>query len=166
MKLGYVVAVLAAGFLLAVMPSVALGGVQTTTCGPGPQPGQVSYTFFGCTPNIHADELRIVLNPMEITQGETIVGCTVPAIAGMSCSFTPTVATFLFPVIGPFQCVPATPGDIEKFGTTIATTDGTTLVDEQWFLNGAQVAGFVSVIACPSVSVEGETWGRIKSIYR
>jgi hypothetical protein len=166
MKRGYRTRILALGLLLAVIPLAAQAGVQTTTCRSGPLPGQMTYTFFACTPNVSADELRIALQPMEIGQGETIVGCSVPASSGMTCSFTPTVATFQFPAIGSFQCVPNIPGDSGKFSITIATADGMTIVDEQWFLMGVQTAGFIAAITCPSVSVEDTSWGRVKAIYR
>jgi hypothetical protein len=166
MKRGYRTRALAAGLLMAVIPLAAQAGIQTTTCRPGPQPGQMVYTFFACTPNTHADELRVSLHAMEIAQGETIIGCSVPVGSGMTCSFTPMVATFLFPMIGPFECVPNLPGDSGKFSVTIASGDGVSLVDEQWFLGGTQVAGFISVITCPPISVEDTSWGRIKATYR
>lgn len=166
MRRGYRARILALGALLAVTPLVADAGVQTTTCRMGPQPGQMTYTFFACTPNIHADQLDIGLHAMEIAQGETIVGCSVPAASGMTCSFTPTVATFHFPLVAPFQCVPDQPGDAGKFSITVATTDGMTVVDEQWFRAGVQGAGFISMITCPAIPVEDTSWGRIKATYR
>jgi len=166
MTKGYWMRILALGILLAVIPLAAQAGMQTTTCRPGPLPGQMTYTFFACTPNISADELRVALQPMEIAQGETIVGCSVPAASGMTCSFTPGVATFQFPVIGAFECVPNIPGDSGKFSITIATTDGMTIVDEEWYRLGVLKAGFISAITCPPISVEDTSWGRVKAIYR
>ncbi|MEZ5063507.1 MAG: hypothetical protein R3B81_02180 [bacterium] len=163
MKRGFLFsAALAAAFAFAIP---ALAGVQVTTC-QDLGGGVWRYTFFACAPNVDANDLHINLLGSEITSGESVVGCAVPALAGFSCSSTATGASYFFPQIGPFECVPALPGDANKFVIDIQTADGVSLVEEVWTLDGVTVAGFTSVIACPPVSVEGETWGRVKSLYR
>ena len=62
--------------------------------------------------------------------------------------------------------MPDLPGDANKFMLQVATADGLTIVEEIWTLNGVEVAGFIGVIACPPLSVEEESWGRVKSLYR
>lgn len=155
----------ASALLVAAMASTALAGIQVTTC-VDLGGGVWRYTFFACAPNIDANDLHVRLSNTEIMQGEEIVGCGVPALPGFSCAFTPTEASYFFPTIGPFDCVPAIPGDINKFVLDVATTDGMTIVEEIWTLDGVEVAGFLSVIACPPVSVEDESWGRVKALYR
>jgi len=142
-----------------------LAGVQTTTCTDLGN-GVWHYTFFACAPNVNANDLHIDLLGSEIGQGEVVIGCSAPPLAGYSCSFTPTGASYFFPTIGPFDCVPNLPGDINKFGIDIQTADGITLVTETWTLDGAVVAAFTSVISCPPVSVDDNTWGKVKALYR
>lgn len=157
---------LATLFVAAILvASPALAGVQTTTC-TDLGGGVWYYTFFACAPNVDANDLHINLLMSEQMQGEQVVGCYAPALPGFSCSFTATGASYFFPTIGPFDCVPNLPGDINKFGIEILSADGISLVEEIWTLDGVTVAGFISVITCPPVAVEDETWGRIKSIYR
>jgi hypothetical protein len=158
-------ATIAASILLAAVASPAFAGVQVTTCDEI-EPGVLRYTFFACAPNIDANDLHIQLTAGEINQGEQIVGCGVPNLPGFSCNSNATSASYFFPTIGPFDCVPNLPGDINKFVIDIATGDGLTVVQEIWTLDGVQVAGFISVVACPPISVEDETWGRIKALYR
>jgi hypothetical protein len=155
---------LVAAFVLAI-PVLASAGVQVTTCEDLGN-GVYRYTFFACTPNVDANDLHIRLLPSEINAGESVVGCAVPAIAGFSCNFNATEASYFFPQIGPFECVPALPGDANKFVIDISTADGVSLVEEIWTLDGAVVAGFTSVITCPPVSVEPGTWGSVKALYR
>jgi hypothetical protein len=143
----------------------AYAGVQVTTCDDLGN-GVWRYTFFACAPNIDANDLHIRLTAGEIGQGEQIVACGVPALAGFSCDFNATEASYFFPTIGPFECVPNLPGDINKFVIEVATADGVTVVEEIWTLDGAEVAGFTTLIACPPISVEEQSWGRIKALYR
>ena len=151
-------------FVLAI-PVLASAGVQVTTCEDLGN-GVYRYTFFACTPNVDANDLHIRLLPSEVSAGEAVVGCAVPALAGFSCNFIATEASYFFPAIGPFECVPALPGDANKFVIDIASADGVSLVDEIWTLDGVVVAGFTSVITCPPVPVEPETWGSVKALYR
>jgi hypothetical protein len=153
--------------LTTLFSGVALGspGLQVTTC-TDLGDGVWHYTFFACTPNIDANDLHVRLLDSEVLQGEAIVGCSVPALAGFGCSFTPTEASYSFPTVGPFACVPDLPGDVNKFGIDVLTPDGVSLVQEIWTLDGAVVAAFTTVIACPPVSVEDVTWGRVKALYR
>ena len=121
MKRGFLFsAALAAAFAFAIP---ALAGVQVTTC-QDLGGGVWRYTFFACAPNVDANDLHINLLGSEITSGEAVVGCAVPAIAGFSCSSTATGASYFFPQIGPFQCVPALPGDANKFVIDVQTADG------------------------------------------
>jgi len=159
------VATIAASVSLMVVTGPALAGLQVTTC-EDLGDNTWRYTFFACAPNIDANDLHVRLMAAEIGQGEQIVGCAVPALAGFSCNFDATAASYFFPAIGPFECVPSLPGDANKFVIDVSTMDGVTLVDEIWTLDGVEVAGFVSVIACPPISVESQSWGRIKSLYR
>ena len=156
-------AILFAAVMLVGAP--ALAGVQTTTC-TDLGGGVWYYTFFACAPNVNANDLHINLLASEIGQGESVVGCSVPALPGYSCSFTPTGASYFFPTIGPFDCVPNLPGDVNKFDIEIMSADGISLVEEIWTLDGVPVAGFISVITCPPVAVEDNTWGQIKTLYR
>jgi hypothetical protein len=151
--------------LVAFVGAPALAGVQVTTC-EELTPGTWHYTFFACTPNVNADGLIIRLLPSEVGDGEVIVGCSVPAIAGFSCANVADEATFSFPEIGPFECVPDLPGDANKFALDIMSADGVTLVEEIWTLGGSVQAGFISVITCPPVSVEDSSWGSVKALYR
>lgn len=150
---------------LLVAPTLANAGLQVTTC---EELGNDvwRYTFFACTPNLAANDLHVRLLSSEEAQGEAIVGCGAPDVAGFSCDFTASEATYLFPMIDPFQCVPDIPGDVNKFVVDILSLDGITLVEEIWTLNGQVVAGFTTVITCPPVSVEPESWGRVKALYR
>jgi hypothetical protein len=156
------IATAAAVLVLLAVPATA--GLQVTTC--RDLGGTWYYTFFACTPNVHANDLHVRLTTVEVQQGEKIVACTVPAAPGFGCTTTATEATYQFPLIGPFECVPAIPGDAGKFGIEIASPDGITIVEEIWTLDGAVAAAFVSVITCPPVPVESSTWGAVKSLYR
>ena len=146
-------------------PALGNPGLQVTTC--EDLGGDVwRYTFFACTPNIDANDLHVRLLASEVSQGEAIIACDAPTIPGFSCSFTATEATYLFPTVGPFECVPDLPGDANKFVVDVLTTDGVSLVEEIWTLDGIVLAAFYAVIACPPISVEQETWGRVKALYR
>ena len=159
------VVVLVAIVLFWGAPALGSPGLQVTTC--ENLGGDVwRYTFFACTPNVDANDLHVRLLDLEISQGEAIVACDAPALPGFSCNFTPTEATYLFPTVGPFECVPDLPGDANKFVVDVLTTDGVSLVEEIWTLDGSVVAGFNAVISCPPISVEPETWGRVKALYR
>lgn len=159
-------ATIAVSVLLAgVAASPALAGLHVTTCGDAGD-GVFEYTFFACAPNINANGLEIRLTSAEQFQDEAIVACFVPPVTGFSGTSTPTKASYFFPSAGPFDCVPALPGDANKFVIQIATADGLTIVEEIWTLDGVEVAGSVGVIACPPLSVEEESWGRVKSLYR
>ena len=141
----FLLVVFAAVCALLATTAVANPGLQVTTC-TDLGGGVWRYTFFACTPNIDANGLLVRLDASEIGQGESIVGCGVPALTGFSCSFTPTEAAYVFPTIGPFDCVPALPGDINKFVIDIASADGISLVEEIWTLDGVVLAGFVQAI--------------------
>jgi hypothetical protein len=151
--------------LAAAVMNPALAGIQVTTC-EEIEEGVMRYTFFACAPNIDANDLHIQLFVTEIGQGEEVVGCGVPNLPGFSCNSNATQASYFFPTIGPFDCVPDLPGDANKFVIDVATADGLTLVQEIWTLDGVQVAGFISVIACPPISVEEQSFGRVKALYR
>ena len=148
--------------LVLLLASPVLAGVQVTTC-QDLGGGVTRYTFFACAPNVDANDLHIRVHPSEV--GETIVGCSVPALPGMSCSFTASEASYFFPTIGSFDCVPDLPGDINKFVIDINAADGLTIVEEIWTLDGVEVAGFLSVISCPAIAVEDHSWGRVKALY-
>jgi len=158
----YLLVVLAA--LLAPLSTAAAldPGIQVTSC-EDVGGGVWRYNFFACAPNINANDLHLVLGPTEIGQGEVVVGCGAPALPGFSCNFTPTEASWVFPTIGSFDCVPTAP---DEFTIDISSPDGLSLIEEIWTLDGAVMAGFVTVITCPTVSVEPDSWGRVKTLYR
>jgi len=158
-------ATIATCLLAGFVETPASAGLQVTTC-ENLGTGVWRYTFFACAPNIEADGLQIRLTPAEISQGEEIYGAYVPALPVFGSTSTATVASYSFPVITPFHCVPDVPGDSNKFAVEVATGDGLTVVEEIWTLGGVEKAGFISVFACPPVSVEEESWGRIKTLYR
>jgi hypothetical protein len=158
--------IIAAGLAaVALLASAAPAGVQVTTCREVGG-GVWHYTFFACAPNIHANDLHIRLTAAEVQQGEIVVACSVPAVPGFSCSTTPNQASYVFPTIGPFDCVPEIPGDAGKFDIDIATADGVTIVEEIWTLDGNVVAAFMTLITCPPISVDTSTWGQVKTLYR
>ena len=165
MNRAYQLVALAALVVLVAAPAMANPGLQVTTCRDLGD-GVWRYSFFACAPNIDANDLHVRLLDSEVLEGEAIVGCAVPALAGFGCGFTPTEASYMFPAIGPFDCVPDLPGDVNKFVIDVATNDGVTLVEEIWTLDGQEVAGFTTVLACPPISVDGATWGRVKAMYR
>jgi hypothetical protein len=165
MKQRFICAVAAAG-VLSTWAS-ARAGLQVTTCDSDALPAV--YYFFACTPNVEADELVIQLLPSEVIEGTQIVDAETPGVAGFSSTVPNTsIATFAFPQIGPFACVPDLPGDQNKFRIFITTADGLTLVTETWKHQGTIVASFISVITCPPgpISVDAESWGRMKALYR
>ena len=107
----------ASALLVAAMASTALAGIQVTTC-VDLGDGVWRYTFFACAPNIDANDLHVRLTQAEIMQGEEVVGCGVPNLAGFSCNFTPTEASYFFPTIGPFDCVYVSPDTVHQFRAT------------------------------------------------
>jgi hypothetical protein len=145
----------------------AQAGIQVTVC---ETDGSTDvYYFFACTPNVPANELVIQLYPSEVTGGTQIAGAQTPSLSGYTASAPNTsTAVFAFPTIGPFDCVPNLPGDLNKFRLSLTGNDQMTVVTETWKNQGVPVAMFLSVIACPPgpVSVEETSWGRMKSLYR
>ena len=142
----------------------ATPGVQVVDCEEMPPgSGQWYYEFFVCSGNFSANDLHIELSQNDLDQGSAIVGCTVPDLPGFSCAFDATTASYFFPTVGPFNCVPGI-GD-SYLGITILTPDGFSVVNEIWTLDGNPVGIFGTSIACPPVPTSESTWGTVKSMY-
>ena len=140
-------------------------GVQVVDClEEPPDTDQWIYDYFVCTGAFDANDLHIILDDDEIAEGSIILGCSVPDLPGYSCEFDATSASYYFPTVGPFACVPGISG--EYLDIVIFTTDEFTRVIETWTLDGDVVGSFNTSITCPPVPVEESAWGAVKSMYR
>ncbi len=150
--------------LLVAALAGATPGIQVVGCEEIP-PGsdQWFYEYFVCGGPFSANDLHIALSQEEIDQGSQIVGCSVPDMPGYTCAFDATTASYYFPTIGPFTCIPGEDG--MWLGITILTPDGFTIVTESWTLDGVPVGVYGTSITCPPVPTEKSTWGVIKSMY-
>jgi len=139
-------------------------GVQVVQCHEDP-PGSDNwhYSFFVCTGTFNANDFHLQLTTGEIAEGTEILGCDIPALPGYGCSYTPSVASWTFPTVGSFECIP---GIADMYlSISIHTPDESTVVTELFTLNGNIVGAFTSLVSCPPVAVEPSTWGMIKSLY-
>ena len=151
-----------AGLCMTAAFASADPGIQVVAC-EEMSPDVWHYDFFTCTGDFEANDLHIQLTPEEIAEGTIIMGCSIPDLPGYSCEYTATEASWVFPILGTFECVPGVSGyylDIEIF-----TMDEFTRVYEIWTLNGDVIASFSTSISCPPVAVESSTWGNIKSMF-
>ncbi len=154
----------AAGLSAAATPNPGLQILECVEDPPGS--GIWTYTFFVCTGGYDANDLHIGLVQSEIDEGSVIIGCGFhPDLVGYSSSFTSEVASWVFPVTGPFSCVPGIAG--QYLDITIATADDVTVVTETWTLDGSSVGTSTTVITCPPpTSTESSTWGTIKTLFQ
>lgn len=153
---------------LVAMPVVAqtpTPGVQVVDCYEDPVgSGNWTYWFFVCAGEFSANDLHLTLTQAEIDEGTVVIGCSVPALPGFACEFDPVSASWTFPLVGSFECVPGVAG--EYLDIEIATGDGSTIVTETWTLDGAPVGTFTTLVACVPSSIETGAWGEIKTLFR
>ncbi|MFH1279079.1 MAG: hypothetical protein ABIK65_11965 [Candidatus Eisenbacteria bacterium] len=141
-------------------------GVQVVDCFEDPVgSGNWTYWFYTCSGDFSANDLHLELTQAEIDEGTVIIGCSVPDLPGFVCDFNATSASWDFPLVGPFGCVPGVSG--QYLDIVISTGDGSTIVTETWTLDGAPVGSFTTLVACPPpTSTETEAWGTIKALFR
>lgn len=155
--------------VLFAMPAIAepnpTPGLQVVECTEDPAgSGNWTYWFYACTGEFDANDLHIGLTAAEIAEGTQVLDCSVPDLPGFGCSSTATTADYVFPVVGPYTCVPGIAG--QYFDVSLHTMDGLTVVIETWTMDGAPIASFTTLIACPPTGTEASTWGRVKTLFR
>lgn len=159
-----IVTLLTFGALMFLMPLYADASTKVTTCD-GEPPLPVTYYIFACSPGYPTDGLTLSIVGTEAVD-TSIVLATVPE-GPYSVTFNALAATFVFPELPAFECVPAIQGDRNKFTMTLNSPDGETMVLETWTRRGVPIAAFLSAIVCPPlVGIEETTWGQIRSLYK